>query len=509
MQAVEVAQKSPSRHQSPTLETSRVTTARLTPSTTKRADWRARYVVNLVVLDFLIGLTAASIALAVRFGPAADGTYKYDYIFVTLAVPFVWVASLTANRAYEFRRLFVGNDEYDRVLRSGLLLVATCAIGAFSVRYELARGYLVIAVLLATALGVAGRYVVRQNLHRQWGRGERLTRVVLVGHEQAVVETTRRLRRERYHGLGVVGACLPTTAAGLAAPYRGDHALPLVYGDFDQVAEAVVMAQADTVIVLSCPEIDGAAVRRLAWQLERDDIDLIVASSLLDVAGDRTTIRPVDGLPLLHIEHPRLKGVRRVVKAVVDRISALLLLIPASLPLAAIALAVRFAPRSRGPVIFTQQRIGRGGQPFAMYKFRTMYVDAESRLAELRHLNETGGTLFKMRSDPRVTPVGRFLRRWSLDELPQLFNVLKGDMSLVGPRPPLASEVAQYPADMRRRLVVKPGLTGLWQVSGRSDLSWEDSVRLDVSYVENWSLTMDLAIMAKTLVAVLRRSGAY
>jgi exopolysaccharide biosynthesis polyprenyl glycosylphosphotransferase len=262
-------------------------------------------------------------------------------------------------------------------------------------------------------------------------------------------------------------------------------------------------------VVLSCPEIDGAALRRLAWQLERDEIDLIVASTLVDVAGDRTTIRPVDGLPMLHVEHPRLKGSARLVKAAFDRVGAFVLLTLSAPMLVVLAGLVMFGRGGRGPAIFRQERVGKDGRPFVLSKFRTMVVNAEARLHNLRDLNDTDGELFKMRNDPRVTPVGRWLRRYSLDELPQLVNVLKGDMSLVGPRPPLALEVAGYPSDMLRRLVVKPGLTGLWQVSGRSDLSWEESIRLDLTYVENWSLAMDLAILARTASAVARSSGAY
>ena len=165
---------------------------------------------------------------------------------------------------------------------------------------------------------------------------------------------------------------------------------------------------------------------------------------------------------------------------------------------------------SRGPAFFKQERVGTEGERFTMYKLRSMYVDAEQRLADLRALNQHGdGVLFKMKDDPRVTPVGKHLRRFSLDELPQLINVVKGDMSLVGPRPPLQSEVKQYQNDVRRRLLVKPGLTGLWQVSGRSDLSWDESVRLDLHYVENWSLALDLHILWRTMFVVLGRHGAY
>jgi exopolysaccharide biosynthesis polyprenyl glycosylphosphotransferase len=259
--------------------------------------------------------------------------------------------------------------------------------------------------------------------------------------------------------------------------------------------------------VLSCPELDGAALRRLAWRLERDEVDLVVASALVDVAGARTTIRPFDGLPMLHVEHPRLHGGSRLVKELVDRVGALLLLILLGPVLLSVALCVGLT--SRGPVLFRQVRVGRDGRLFRIFKFRSMYVDAEARLAELRHLNEHDGVLFKIRDDPRVTPVGRWLRRLSLDELPQLLNVLSGRMSLVGPRPPLPTEAAAYADDVRRRLAVKPGMTGLWQVSGRSDLSWEEAVRLDLRYVENWSLSLDLVILLRTVTAVVRSSGAY
>jgi exopolysaccharide biosynthesis polyprenyl glycosylphosphotransferase len=248
-------------------------------------------------------------------------------------------------------------------------------------------------------------------------------------------------------------------------------------------------------------------LRRLAWELERDDIDQIVSSSLVDTAGDRITVRPVDGLPMMHIEHPRLSGGRRLIKAMFDVSLAAGLLVLLSPVFLAIAAWIKLD--TGGPVFFRQMRVGRGGEMFRMIKFRTMHTDAEQRLQKISGQNDFSGVLFKMRQDPRVTRAGRLLRRYSLDELPQLINVLLGDMSLVGPRPPLPSEVEQYPQDMRRRLVVKPGMTGLWQVSGRSDLSWEDSIRLDLRYVENWSLTVDLVILMRTAIVVMRGAGAY
>jgi exopolysaccharide biosynthesis polyprenyl glycosylphosphotransferase len=234
---------------------------------------------------------------------------------------------------------------------------------------------------------------------------------------------------------------------------------------------------------------------------------LCVAPALLDVAGPRTTIRPTAGLPLLHLDHPELGGTKRLIKSGFDRSAAALALAVLLPVLAALALIIRLS--DRGPALFKQMRVGKDGRQFLVYKFRTMVVDAERQQAQLLALNDGDGVLFKMRNDPRITPLGRWLRRRSLDELPQLINVLKGDMSLVGPRPALPDEAGAYADHVRRRLAVKPGITGLWQVNGRSDLSWDEAVRLDVSYVENWSFVLDLQILWKTWSAVARGHGAY
>ncbi len=467
-------------------------------ATSRRQAWERRYVRAIVAADLLVGLTAGVLTFGLRFGEQVT-TYNRAYMMLSLLLPLVLSAVFAFSRAYERRHLYVGTDEYQRVIRGGLSLTAMSAVVSYALDLELARSYVLVASPLATVAAVALRFALRKQLHRQRARGRCLRRVIVVGHELAVVAITRQLRRERYHGLEVVGACLPPQ-------HDGDVSIP-VYGTFDDVTFAVSAAGADTVVVLSCPELDGQALRRMAWRLERDEVDLIVASALIDVAGARTTIRPVDGLPMLHVEHPRLDGGVRIVKNIIDRVGAALLLTVFS-PLL-LVLAVCVGVTSPGPVFFRQIRVGRDGREFRMVKFRSMYLDAEARLAELRHLNEHDGLLFKMRDDPRVTPVGRWLRRLSLDELPQLFNVLSGRMSLVGPRPPLPAEVAAYPLDVRRRLAVKPGMTGLWQVSGRSDLSWEEAVRLDLSYVENWSLSLDLVILLRTLSAVVRSSGAY
>jgi exopolysaccharide biosynthesis polyprenyl glycosylphosphotransferase len=458
---------------------------------------------SLVVADLLVGALSALAALQLRFGASAPD--QRNHLLATFAFPFAWLVVLALNRAYDVRFLFVGNEEYQRVFRASLGLSAAIAGVTFAFDTRLARGYVILAIPIALTAGIACRYAMRKGLHHSWRRGERLRRVILVGHSAAVQQTTLQLHRERFHGMGVVGVCLPT----LDSVTPGSVFESLVFGTFDTVASAVKLTHADTVIVLSCPEIDGPALRRLAWQLEDDDVDLVVASNLIDVTGDRTTIRPLDGLPLMQVDHPRLSGTPRVLKAIFDRLCAAVGLLVAAPLMVVVAGLIRFGEPSRGPVVFRQVRIGKNGRRFVMYKFRTMYTDAEVRLTELRHLNDNDGALFKIRDDPRVTPVGRWLRRTSLDELPQLVNVLRGEMSLVGPRPPLPNEVARYPADMRRRLVVKPGITGLWQVSGRSDLSWEESIRLDLNYVENWSLSLDIVILTRTVTAVWRLSGAY
>jgi exopolysaccharide biosynthesis polyprenyl glycosylphosphotransferase len=280
-----------------------------------------------------------------------------------------------------------------------------------------------------------------------------------------------------------------------------------VYGGLDDITAAVKAFGADTVAVTTCPEMDGLRLRSLAWELEKTGTDLCVSPALLDVAGPRTTIRPTAGLTLLHVDHPQLAGFRLLLKGLFDRCAAAAALVILAPVMGALATMVWL--HDRGPALFTQIRVGKDGHSFRMYKFRTMVVDAEQRRAELLASNSSDSVLFKLRKDPRVTSVGAHLRRLSLDELPQLFNVLLGHMSLVGPRPALPEEAAAYAEHVRRRLVVKPGLTGLWQVNGRSDLSWVESVRLDLRYVENWSFALDLQILWKTISVIVRRSGAY
>jgi exopolysaccharide biosynthesis polyprenyl glycosylphosphotransferase len=349
---------------------------------------------------------------------------------------------------------------------------------------------------------MVGRYLARCHLRRLRARGRCTKRVVVAGRGGAVLELAARLRRQHYAGMDVVAMCV---TAGDRARVSGIADVPV--GGLDDVVGLAAELGADTIAVTSASETAAQYLRQLSWQLEGSGVELLVAPGLIEVAGPRLHIRPFEGLPLLSVEQPRFEGWQRVVKGGVDRCVAVLALLVLAPVLLGIALAVRLT--SPGPVLYRQERVGLNGQTFTMLKFRSMVVDADRQLDALRDANISDGLLFKLRVDPRVTPVGRWLRRLSLDELPQLFNVLGGSMSLVGPRPPLPGEVARYDSSVSRRLLVKPGLTGLWQISGRSDLSWDESVRLDLRYVENWSLATDLLILAKTVRAVLSSSGAY
>jgi exopolysaccharide biosynthesis polyprenyl glycosylphosphotransferase len=462
------------------------------------------YLRRVVIVDVLLITVAVLVAYLARFRGDGPGT-GVPYLAVGIGLIALWSLVLLWNRCYDDRAVGYGADEYRRVIGGSLKLAGGVAIAAYVADFQVARGFLGIAFIAGTVLLPAGRWVMRRSLHRErhhdrgWSR-----RVLVVGDASHVLELSHQLRREWYAGYRVVGACIPD--ALIAPEPQHLDGVPVV-GSFRNILEAAAAVSADTVAVTGSTELTGRRLRRLGWQMEGTGIDLVLAPTLTDVAGPRIHTTPIAGLPLIHVESPEFRGTRKWIKGIFDRISAglgLILLAPLFL---LIAVAIKID--SRGPAFFRQKRVGLRGTEFDVLKFRSMVVDAESMVSTLADHNESDGLLFKMRSDPRVTRVGALLRRWSLDELPQLINVVKGEMSLVGPRPPLPTEVAWYDQDVARRLLVKPGMTGLWQVSGRSDLSWEESIRLDLYYVENWSLATDLTILWKTAGAVLGSRGAY
>jgi exopolysaccharide biosynthesis polyprenyl glycosylphosphotransferase len=459
--------------------------------------WARDYLRRAALADLGCAIFGVFAAGQLRFGSGITGAY----IALSLALPLAWLAAIWLAGGYDVRFIGSGSDEFRKILNAGVGLTAAIAVFSYAVNLEVSRGYVLIALPTTITLDLIARFAVRKRLHHLRTTGRCMLSVVAVGHETAVADLVKELGRDRYHGLAVVGACVaqPSECAEVAG-------VP-VYGGLDDVATAVKAFGADTVAVLACPEMDGIRLRSLAWELEKTGTDLCVSPALLDVAGPRTTIRPTAGLTLLHVDHPQLSGLGLMVKDLFDRlvaVAALILLFPL---MAVIGTMIRL--HDRGPALFTQVRVGKGGRVFRIYKFRTMVVDADQRREELRASSDPDRIRFKLRKDPRVTTLGAHLRRWSMDELPQLLNVLLGDMSLVGPRPDLPDDAAKYADHVRRRLVVKPGITGLWQVNGRSDLSSEESVRLDLRYVENWSFALDLQIMWKTISAIVGRAGAY
>jgi exopolysaccharide biosynthesis polyprenyl glycosylphosphotransferase len=470
------------------------------PGRRRHPLWLRRYQAATVVSDLLAAFAAGALAQVVRFGTEVVPSA----LQALSAFPVLWVAVVTLAGGHRSAHLGTGTEEYRAVLRAGVGCLAVVALLSYALMLDVSRGLVVVALPGAVVLSAVGRHVLRRRVHRLRARGACLRTVVAVGRSIPVTDLVRQLDHDRHCGMRVLAACVPDAPgtgvlAGTEVP---------VLGDLQAAAAVARRLDADAVAVTSSSETAAVYLRRLSWELEGSGIELLVAPGLMEVAGPRMHVRPFIGLPLVHVEEPVFTGPTRLVKELLDRTAAALAVVLLLPLLLTVALAVRLD--SAGPVLFRQRRVGRLGGDFTMFKFRTMVADAESRLAELADRNHNGdGPLFKVPDDPRVTRVGRVLRRYSLDELPQLLNVLAGRMSLVGPRPPLPAEVAVYDYSVARRLLVKPGLTGLWQVSGRSDLTWDEAVRLDLRYVENWSLALDLQILWKTFSAVARSAGAY
>ncbi len=452
------------------------------------------------VLVGLVGRNAVLGSYTGLWGPSGPARFT---LFVVAAA---WIVLLAKNGAYATRFVGAGSEEYRAVTRSAVGLVALVAFGSFALQLDFSRGMLLLSVPTMTVTTLLGRYELRRRLAAARAGGLHLRPTLVVGDARAALDVAHRIESDpRTTGMAVVAICVTDLADPVLA-VENHSGIPVVGSEADTL-HVVDRLAVGAVAVASSPAIAGHALRRLGWALEQRDVDLLVAPGVVEVAGPRLTMRRAAGLPMLHVERPVQSGWRYGLKLIGDRVlgvTALLLLAPVLL---VIGLLVR--RDSPGPALFRQERVGEGGRVFSMYKFRTMVVDADARREELAADSDGNDILFKMRRDPRVTRVGAALRRFSLDELPQLLNVVRGEMSLVGPRPPLRAEVDQYESDAVRRLRVRPGMTGLWQVSGRSDLSWFDSVRLDLWYVDNWSLALDMQILLRTGQAVLRGRGAY
>lgn len=475
-------------------------------------DWRVRYARILLCTDTLVLIWVVFGTQIIWFGTgAADLAIRGDgrisnisYWTFSLALVFIWVWALGLQESRGYRVIGAGAEEYKRILNTSLTLFGIIAMVAFLTKVDVARGYLLIAFPAGVIVLWLSRWMGRQWLRSKRANGTYCARVLLVGRSSSVHLVARELARSKDAGYLVVGAC----ALSGAEDQLSDLDVP-IWRSIDDISAAMHATGADTVAITGAKELSAERVREISWSLDPGRQHLIVAPELTDVGGPRINTRPVAGLSLIHVETPKFSRMGRITKRLADIIATGLIITLLSPVMLATAIAIRCT--STGPILFRQERVGYQGKVFTMLKFRSMVSDAESRLVNLRRDDALGenNVLFKMKNDPRVTKIGKFIRRTSIDELPQLFNVIAGHMSLVGPRPPLAREVQLYETHVHRRFLAKPGITGLWQVSGRSNLSWEESVRLDLYYVENWSVAGDLTILWRTARAVLRGDGSY
>ena len=484
--------------------------ARRSRRVTSRREWETHYTEGLRVTDTVVVLGAVTVAQIIRFGEI-DFTAPWSiasYVGVSGVLAVLWLTFLAIFRTRSPRVIGNGSEEYRRIVSATFRLFGVIAIVSLLFRLDIARLYLAIALPVGLIGLLLSRWIWRNIVARKRARGGYQTSVLIVGSRSSALAMAKSFERSPGAGYSVVGICLPNYEPGNNSSFTIEGIEIPVLGDEHSVVEAIEASGADTVAVTATEHIGHHGLRKMVWDLEKKKVDLVVSPGVVDVAGPRLVMRPVANFPLIHVEKPQYNGAKRFSKTAFDFLFAACILLLISPIL--ITLAVLIKCTSKGSIFYLSERMGIDGKPFQMIKFRSMVQDADARVQDLADRNEgAGGVLFKMREDPRVTRVGRVMRKFSLDELPQFVNVLKREMSVVGPRPPLRREVETYDGEVRRRLLVKPGITGLWQVSGRSDLSWEESVRLDLSYVENWSMTGDLLIIAKTAVAVLKSEGAY
>ncbi len=461
--------------------------------------------VTALALDSVI-LTCAT-AIAIRGREELPFFYQPAVLSEPLEVigPLLlmgWLLMITIRGGYKENVFGVGLDEYKRLISASLLTTGLLGVGCYLARFQLSRGFFALEFAVGIPLLVLGRFLLRRAVCRARARGLLRHRVLIAGSLDHIDEIAGVLSRETWLGYHVVGALTPTTDTEEETP----GGVP-VLGNACDAGDLILQADADVLFFASGAFASARDFRGTVWELEKYDVQVVVAPSVTDVSGERVRIRPVGGLPLMHLDPPRATDASRWGKRIFDIVGSIGLLVLFA-PLLLVA-AVWVKRSDGGSVVFRQARVGRYGAPFECLKLRTMVVDAESRLPALRDREGHSDGLFKLKDDPRVTPPGRWLRRYSIDELPQLVNVLRGEMSLIGPRPPLPHEVSAYDAYASRRLQVRPGMTGLWQVSGRSDLSWEETLRLDLYYVDNWSMLQDLVILLRTLKAVLSSRRAY
>ena len=437
--------------------------------------------------------------------PAPGSTAEFNGAVIAVILGMLWIAALGLYRTRDAKILGVGTSEYKRVAAASSAVFGLLAVGLVVFRVQPASAFYLVSLPLGLVVLPASRWIARRWYNARQAQGQYLVRAVVIGQAEDVRYVLKRIAKKSGAIYDVLGVALPGGRRGTSLDVDGRR-VP-VLSSTDDVVRTVGLSGAEAVIVAGPVPGGNQFIRELGWGLEEHQAELVLASSLTNVAGPRIHWRPVEGLPLMHVDVPRYNGARHAFKRLMDLIVAAVALVLLSPLLLALAIVVKLD--SPGPVLFRQERAGKAGKPFKMIKFRSMVTGAEAALAGLETQNIGAGVLFKMRDDPRVTRCGRWMRKYSLDELPQLWNVLIGEMSLVGPRPPLLREVGSYERHTHRRLLIKPGITGLWQVNGRSDLPWDEAVRLDLYYVENWSIMGDVIIIWRTFKAMCVPVGAY
>ena len=476
---------------------SRSSTDVRTPST-----WRRQLGARLAVGDALVITASSLVAYLLReWLGRADVLRPFAWeVPIAIAVIPLWLLLFYAVGAYRPEYLNAGGDALRRFTAGVAAGVLALGFLSFLFNLQVSRLFVTFLAVLVFVGGGGVRAAARWYVRTRQQRGELLQRALVLGTDDDARQLAVTLNDAPDSSYRVVGYLDDEVVAGTEV-----DGLPVLGGTCDVLETA--HDHGIGVVVVSPSGVTPGTLRDVTIALEGQDVDLAVAPSLFQVVTRRMTIETVGNTPLLHVDQIRLERGKAFLKRSLDVAAASTLLLLTS-PIMLVAAVAVWAERE-GQVLFRQARVGRDGRPFTMLKFRTMVADAEQRLEELEHENDAEGHFFKLVEDPRITPVGRHLRRWSIDELPQLINVLRGDMSMVGPRPPLPTEVAEYDDWHLRRLRVRPGITGVWQVSGRSEVGFDEAVRMDLFYIENWALGYDLYLLWRTVGAVLSRRGAW
>jgi len=468
----------------------------------KRESKNLPYV--LTVMDMGAVMLAFSTALLLRFNSpillvSLNPTHIPRYLYLMIGLLPVWWLNLAYFKLYSSQYLLHGNDEYRRVVNAAASATVHTMVVIFLLKADFARGWVLLSWVTATVFLLGGR-LLHRRIHR-WlisREGGKRSPLILIGANQEAKRLADEIGSLIDLGVQVAGA----------VAWQGRESTPglKILGSMDDLPQIIDREQAEAALVVPSA-LPAAALQGLYHKLSKAGVAVYISPSLFDIVASRAAVLPFSDLPLIRLQEVEFSGIKYAVKRTGDFIGAVFLL--AALSPLFLVLSILIKMQSRGPAFFTQERVGRHGRLFKLYKFRTMVTDAEGRQEALLHLNEATGPIFKMRDDPRLTRVGKWLRKHSLDELPQLFNVVGGRMSLVGPRPPIPGEVAAYGDYEKRRLEVAPGMTGLWQIRGRSDTTFDEMVRLDLYYIENWSPPLDFYILLRTVGVVFFGKGAY